>query len=177
MSLLLYWDASALVKRYAPERGTPAVNRLFARVPLERMMALGLAVGEVVSIFVRKRNAGLIPEEAFTQALSAFRAEVLDSPFHLLPVTDPLLIDSLPLIARHSLNATDALVLRSALEVHAHRAEGEALILVAADERLLRAARREGLETFNPETDPIAPLDPRLGPPAGGEGEAGQKQN
>ena len=30
-----YWDASALVKRYAPEIGTPLVNHLFADVVLD----------------------------------------------------------------------------------------------------------------------------------------------
>jgi len=162
VSGFIYWDASALVKRYAPEVGTPVVNRLFSEVPRERMMGLGLAVGEVISIFVRKRNAGLVSEEAFSQALADFRAEVIDSPFRLLSVEDRFLMDSLPLIVQHSLNATDALVLCSALEQKRRLAEGDELVLVASDLRLLRAAQIEGLATFNPETDPIAPLEPLL---------------
>ena len=177
MSFFIYWDASALVKRYAPESGTPAVNRIFSEVPPERMLALGLAVGEVVSIFVRKRNAGLIPEEAFSQALATFRAEVIDSPFRLLSVEDRFLFDSLPLIVRHSLNATDALVLRSALEQRGQLAEGEDLVLVASDLRLLRAAQLEGVATFNPETDPTEALETLLGRRTPIQEEEGEPEN
>ena len=75
----VYWDASALVKRYASETGTPFANAVFARVAPTRMMCLSIGTGEVVSAFVRKRNAGLIDHEVFVQALVGFRAEVIDS--------------------------------------------------------------------------------------------------
>jgi predicted nucleic acid-binding protein len=74
-----YWDASALVKRYAPEIGTPLINHLFAHVVLDRMMCLVIGTGEVVSIFVRKENTKLITDAAFAQALVDFRAEVIDT--------------------------------------------------------------------------------------------------
>jgi hypothetical protein len=63
-------------------------------------------------------------------------------------------------IEQHALNATDALVLCSALDVAGvlHGA-GDNLVLVASDTRLLRAAQAEGLTTFNPETDTPAQLD------------------
>lgn len=76
---IFYWDASALVKRYAPEIGTPLVNAFFSQVSLDRMMCLSVGTGEVVSVLVRKKNAGLIPEEAFLQAMIDFRAEVISS--------------------------------------------------------------------------------------------------
>ncbi len=48
------------------------------------------------------------------------------------------------------------MVLRSALDVaiELHNASEDKLVLVASDQRLLRAARDEGLLVFNPETDP-----------------------
>ena len=46
------------------------------------------------------------------------------------------------------LNATDALILRSALDI---AGELHSLILVASDRRLLRAAESEGLQVLNPE--------------------------
>ena len=54
--MYFYWDASALVKRYAPEIGTNFVNHFFSTVPFNRMMCLSLSTGEVISVFVRKRN-------------------------------------------------------------------------------------------------------------------------
>jgi predicted nucleic acid-binding protein len=69
-----YWDASALVKRYAPEIGTSVVNHLFAHVVLDGMMCLVIGTGEVISIFVRKKNVKIITDVLFSQALVDFRA-------------------------------------------------------------------------------------------------------
>lgn len=58
------------------------------------------------------------------------------------------------LIETHSLNSVDAIVLRSALDIAMElRSTGDTLVLVASDQRLLRAARTEGLQIFNPEID------------------------
>ena len=156
-----YWDASALVKRYAPEIGTPLVNHLFADVELDRMMCLVIGTGEVISIFVRKKNSNLITDTAFSQALVDFRAEVIDTiGFKLVSVEDALVAASYPFIEKYSLNATDALVLRSVMDAAALlRPAGDDVILVTSDLRLLHAAQGEGVTTFNPEVGLQAQLD------------------
>lgn len=155
-----YWDASALVKRYAPESGTHLVNLLFSRVTLERMICLSLAIGEGLSVFARKRNDGLITATVFSQAMADFHAEVLHSAFKLVSLEDRLVFASHPLIVKHSLNATDALVLRSALDLGvALRRAGDDTVLIASDRRLLRAAEAEALQVFNPETDSRTQLE------------------
>lgn len=156
-----YWDASALVKRYARETGTPLVNHLFSSVAAERMISQVIGLGEVISVFVRKKNVHIITDVAFAQALVDLRAEVIDPvAFKLASVEDSLVFASHPLIQKHTLNATDALVLRSALDAVATlRPEGNDLVLVTSDLRLLHAAQVEGLRTFNPETDSQTDLD------------------
>lgn len=156
-----YWDASALVKRYAPEIGTPLVNYLFSNAAPDRMMCLTLSIGEVISVFVRKKNANLITEAAFAQAMTDFRAEVVDSAgFKLAVVEDTLVFASHPLIEQHSINATDVLVLRSALDAATLLQQvGNNVVLVTSDLRLLHAAQTEGVKTFNPETDSQTQLD------------------
>ena len=58
------------------------------------------------------------------------------------------------LIETHSLNSVDAMVLRSALDIATElRNTGNKLVLVASDQRLLRAAQDEELLVFNPEVD------------------------
>lgn len=148
-----YWDASALVKRYAPETGTAFVNHFFSTLPLNRMMCLALSTGEVISIFVRKRNDGTIGQADFSQALLNFRSEVLDGEdFQMVSVDDTLVLGSHSLIEQHNLNATDAVILRSALNIAEElRQEDDRLVLVTADRRLLRSAANEGLPTLNPE--------------------------
>ena len=150
-----YWDASALAKRYAPEIGALLVNFLFSKAPRDRMMCLSIGVGEVISVLVRKKNAGVIPEEAFSQAMADFRAEVISSvDFLLVAVEDTLVFASHPLIEKYSLNATDALVLRSTSDVASiKRQEGHDMVLLASDQRLLNAARMEGIQILDPETD------------------------
>jgi hypothetical protein len=65
----------------------------------------------------------------------------------------------------HSVNATDAIVLHAALGLAQHqRSRGDDLVLVASDQRLLRAAQAEGLRTFDPETQDQATLALLVGP-------------
>ena len=156
-----YWDASALAKRYAPEIGTLLVNHLFTHVPPDRMICLIVGVSEVLSIFVRKKNARLITPEAFSQALVDFRSEVIEADaFKLVSIEDILVFASHPLIEKHALNATDALILRSTLNMATVlRSVGNDIVLVSSDHRLLRAAQVEGLQTFNPEIDVQTALD------------------
>ena len=151
-----YFDASALVKRYTQEIGSDKVNFLFNNVPLNRMMCLILGIIELFWICVRKKNDGRITNLVFSQAGVNFNYEVIDnqSDFKTIPVPDPLVWDSMRLIETHSLNSVDAIVLRSALNIAAElRSAGDTLVLVASDQRLLRAARVEGLQIFNPEID------------------------
>ena len=63
----------------------------------------------------------------------------------------------------YNLNATDALHLQVALEVHSRlQRQGEVLLFFAADRRLLRAAQAEGLAIFNPEVGTSAQLESLL---------------
>ncbi len=156
-----YCDASAVGKRYAPEVGTGLMNHLFDTISHDRLVMLTQAIGETLSVAVRRRNAGILSATAYHQASQALRAElILAGDVQLKPTEDALVFTSLPFIENHAINSTDALVLRSALEVAAVlRAAGHDVVLVAADARLLRAAQLEGLTTFNPELDTQAQLD------------------
>ncbi len=157
MARWVYGDASALIKRYAPESGTALVNAVFDRAYPERMTCATLGLLEVVSILTRKRNDGRLTPAAYDQALIEVRAELIErQDFRLSPINDALLVEALTLITQHNINAADALILRSALEVQqAARTSGDEVVLWSADKRLVRAAQREGLATFDPETDTL----------------------
>jgi predicted nucleic acid-binding protein len=159
-------DASSLVKRYVPETGSALVDAILDNVPGDRIFLLNVGAGEVVSILVRKRNAGAISAAYFSQALLDFESEIVRSAdIGKLPVTNRLATSSFSLIVTHSLNSTDAVILRSALAIARKlRAGGGDLVVVAADQRLLRAARAEGLSTYNPERQGRAALAGFVGP-------------
>ena len=159
-----YWDASALGKRYTPEPGRALVNCLFARAPRDRVGALYIALGELVSILVRRHNGGAIDDADFAFAMGVLRTEIVDAAdFPLRTVTNGLVRASLLLIEIHSLNATDALILRSAVDAAGElRARGDDLVLIASDNRLIAATQAEGLVTFNSEAQEQAELDALL---------------
>lgn len=161
MPPLFFIDASALAKRYSPEIGTDVVNHLFAAHLLERICVLNIGLAEVVSVLQRKRNLGKLSDSIYYQSLATLRAEIVDqSKIRKIVADTPLVISAFPLIHNYSINATDAILLRSALDLAIDlRFNGDDLVLVAADQRLLRAALAEGLTIFNPETEAISDLD------------------
>jgi predicted nucleic acid-binding protein len=164
---LFFCDASALGKRYVPEVGTPVINHLFSTVAHNRLVMLTQALGETLSILVRRRNAGVFSQKAYQQASQALRLElIVAGQVRLRTTHDALVIASLPLVERHSVNSTDALVLAETLNLSATlHATGQTLVLVASDTRLLQAATAEGLTVFNPETATLAQLDALISPP------------
>lgn len=135
---MIYFDASALTKRYAPETGEALVNEVFRLVP---------------------------SETHFNQALLDFNAEVTDSgSFLKISVDDNLIYSAIALLHAHNLNATDTVVLRAALNLRAAlKQQGEDLVLWASDKRLARAARAEGITVFDPETETVDALRQLLG--------------
>jgi len=164
--LFAYLDASALAKRYIPEIGTNEINHLFARIPLDRMIVLNVGLAEVVSLLVRKRNAGRLPIGAFQQALADFAAEIASPVFPIkIAADDRLVASAYVMIERHSVNGNDGILLQSAFDLVAEfRPLGHDLVLVASDKRLINAAHREGISAFDPELQTIAELDALVGP-------------
>ena len=151
-----YFDASALAKRYTDEVGSDKIDFFFDNAPLECLSCLTLGAIEVFWICVRKRNDNRITSHQFERATTHLRHEVIDnqSGFKTIAVPDSLVWDSIRLIETHSLNSVDAMVLRSALDTATElRSTDDRLVLVASDQRLLRAARAQGLQVFNPEVD------------------------
>ena len=72
---------------------------------------------------------------------------------------------ALVFVQTYSLNATDAVILRLALDRKALLATtGDRLVLAASDQRLVAAARSEGLDVFDPEVQSAADFDVLLGP-------------
>jgi hypothetical protein len=82
----VYFDASALVKRYTNEPGTPLVNEIFIRISREKMYGSTMGLLEVVSILVRQRNDGRLTARLFRQAMAGFRAEVIANPLFQKPL-------------------------------------------------------------------------------------------
>ena len=118
-------------------------------------------MGEVRFAIVRKRNERIITRAAFNQVIQRFeggfiqRADVEQ----VNPIQNQKTA-ARQLIETYSINSTDAYILQCALdEADKLRTAGDNLILVSSDKRLLAATTKEGLFTFNPETDSQIYLD------------------
>ena len=150
---LLFGDASALAKRFARERASGTVDALLEQTltPDQATSACGYA--ETYSGLLRKHNDGRIDFPSFLAAVAALQAEVVDrGRFHFPPLDEAIVFASPLTMQRHNLNATDAAILTMLLDVVSNLPPGDALVLVAADTRLLRGGAAEGLATLNPET-------------------------
>jgi predicted nucleic acid-binding protein len=160
-----YFDASALAKRYTRESGTDCVNEIFRLLKSDSRACSVIGIAEVTSIFVRKKNDGRIQKNHFSQAMLKLSEEFLeDQEVLLTPVDTALILDSLPLIRRYYLNATDALLLLSVLRLREEIADqGRDLFFVSSDKRLIRAMRTEQIAACDPALDSLEDLRRILG--------------
>jgi hypothetical protein len=159
-------DDSVLLKRYALEPGTDLIDNLFRQVTHDRLACLMLGVAEVLATLVRRRRSGRLTPVLFQGAVLHLRAELLQpTEFVRWPVDNNLLVASLPFIERYHLGAVDSVLLRVAVEAaQARRSTSNDLVLMTTKAAVRRAARREGIVTFNPETQSRTELDALLGP-------------
>jgi predicted nucleic acid-binding protein len=165
MAVWVYFDASALVKRYSAEDGTDLVNELFRQLPLSQMTCAMIGILEIVSVLVRKRNDGRLSPKLFNQAMIELNQELIEEEaFSMAAIDDAIVLSALDLIAQHNINATDAIVLRSCLNfLRALTAQdNHRLLLWSCDKRLLRAAQHEGVDIFDPEVETKANLQKLL---------------
>src|SRR5207247_824150 len=104
----------------------------------------------------RNFNWGTFDQVTFTKARSSLRSEVIIAPgFRLMTVDDEAMLAGVALIDQHSLNSSDAAILAVYLRfARAQSPDAPSCVLVASDQRLLRAADAEGLITLNPERIP-----------------------
>jgi predicted nucleic acid-binding protein len=152
----LFWDASALAKRYTAEMGSETVDAVFNRRGAYDMATTAWGYLETYSILLRRKNGGVLDAPTFRYSVTALQSEVVDDPgFHFVPVPDHTVLGGLSLMQRHNLNSTDAVLLSTLLRFLEDGAtRREAAILLTSDRRFMRAAQIEGLTVLNPEEIP-----------------------
>ena len=141
---MIYLDSSALVKRYIEEDGSDKVNALLE----ERSVAAAsrLTYPEILAAITRRHKAKEIETGAFERIKKAFKFDWLSFvvvEFHLDVFK---LIDEI--IIKHALKGADSVHLASALWLK--KAMKQDVVFVASDLELIKAAKAEKLQTFNP---------------------------
>lgn len=145
--MIVYLDASALVKRYVAEVGSKDVDALIVTAA-----TLGTGVisrTEVVAALARAFRSGVVTRRTATRALAAFTTEWDD--LFRLQLTEPLAVRAGELAWEHGLRGYDAVHL--AIAVYWQDRVGDAVTLATYDRALWKAARGAGLNAW--------PEDPR----------------
>jgi predicted nucleic acid-binding protein len=134
-----YFDASALVKRYVREQGSVKVRRLISRdVPAASRMS----EVEVASALNRRAR-----ESAFSVAERDRALAALENDFPsilVVELTAEITARARALLQRHAIRGSDAIQLASCLYLQLQL--GEPITMIAFDDRLIDAARLEGLK-------------------------------
>lgn len=141
---ILLWDASALAKRYVEELGTETVHAIFGQPSVSSMIFTCAGYRESHAILRRRFNAGQVSATRHGEARVLIRLEVIESLCLHFIEAETMVFDAIPLIDRHNLNATDAMILAAYLDFHASLSPNDPpCVLLASDHRLLRAAQAD----------------------------------
>jgi hypothetical protein len=117
------------------------------------MVTTIMTFSETFAALLRKHNQGVLSVDTFSAAQAALRNEVIDDPdFVVVGLEFDDILDGIEMVKRHSLNSTDAATLHALLKYASPMRPAVVGVLVASDQRLLRAARAEGFEVLNPES-------------------------
>lgn len=150
---ILFWDASALAKRYVVEIGTEVVNSLFLDVSKPRMVGTVLGYAETHSVLLRHLNRGAITYSSFVTSKTSLRVEVvISADFELLTIDNETIYAGIAHCERYNVNANDGAILAAYLRyIRMLPLPVSRCVLIASDQRLLVAAQAEGLITLDPE--------------------------
>lgn len=136
---MIYFDTSALVKRFVTEVASDRVERLIADEP--SVATAKIAYPEIYSGLTRKWREKDLSRSDYELACRQFELDW--ESYVRIDLHDDILRISRDLIQRHPLRGFDAVHLASA--TYLQKALGEPISFVAADRRLLEAADQESL--------------------------------
>lgn len=137
--MIVYIDASALVKRYVVERGSKEVIALTASADMVATSVVSRA--EVTAALARAARLGALDHEGARRAQRRFSREWPD--LARVPATELLVARAEPLAWDYALRGYDAIHLASA--VTWQESVGEDVVLATFDRQLWEAAPGAGL--------------------------------
>lgn len=151
--MVYYFDSSAAVKRYAPEKGSQWVK---ARVApeAENVIYLGqIGIVEIAAALSKKVRTKELTQENYEAALRLFLADVQNEEYVTASLSDAVVQLAVDLTKRHPLRGYDAVHLATAVSLNAAllSAEIPPLVFVTGDRILREAAQSEGLVVDNPD--------------------------
>jgi len=137
----IYFDTSALIKKYIEENGSQNVDKLF----LSADQVLVSAISEIESMSTLKRL--LVEKEISDNDFDLIKNEIKTdfSFFSIIGLDSDIIETSIEIIGKYQLKSLDSIQLGSAL---CNKDQIE--YFISCDTKLLKAAQKEGFKIINP---------------------------
>ncbi|MDQ1301345.1 MAG: hypothetical protein QG637_1266 [Chloroflexota bacterium] len=149
--MLYYFDSSAVVKRYAPERGSGWIGAI-VETTQNTVYLNQIGVVEVAAALAKKIRTRELTVEGYEAALWLFLTDLANREYAVVPLSDQVVELGVELTRRHPLRGYDAVHLATAATMRTALlgAGLPPLVFVSADQVLCEAAENEGLLPVNP---------------------------
>lgn len=152
-----YFDTSAIVKLYVPEKGSQWVSTLCNQLsaqgrPSHRIAFAKISLVEVAAAVTRLERMGALSPAMHRAIYRRFLQDTYER-FRLLNITDDVLYLAADAAQNLFLRGCDAVHLAAAqtLKKQMEAFHTSSLVFVSADRQLCQASRAVGLSTENPE--------------------------
>jgi uncharacterized protein len=130
----VFFDSSALAKRYIKEAGSGRVQDILSSA--SSLTISVLCISEIISALCRRRRERKISQQQYLEAKEALFADLED--INIVNLTDQVIARAVDVLEGWPIRSSDSLHIASA-------AEWSAQLFVSADERQCEAARGYGL--------------------------------
>ena len=134
VALNIFFDSSALAKRYIQEKGSDQVQAILSSA--STLAVSVICVPEIVSALCRRRRERKISTAEYRNAKTAVLSDIDDAT--VIGMTDEVIAQSVALLEQFPLRSADALHIACA-------SEWSTDLFVSADDRQCKAARTRGL--------------------------------
>ena len=141
----IFIDTSALAKRYVQEPGSEELEELILSIATEIFVST-LAFVEFASAMGRKLRNKEMKKAEVGRAVKELEKDWSEL-FTKIPLEDTLAEAAASIAVEHSLKGADAVHIASAQLMGAD-------LFVASDNKLIAAAKKIGINSYNPESGP-----------------------
>jgi uncharacterized protein len=150
-----YVESSALVKRYAKEKGSAFIIGLLRPSAKNFLYSAKITEVEVCAALARRQKSLTLSINQTTKSRARFRS-IFAKRLFAIDLTDAIINEAIRLTENHTLRGYDAVQLAAALFANRKRLNDglTSLVFVSADDELNTAAQAEGLTVENPNNYP-----------------------
>lgn len=137
----LYFDTSALIKKYIDERGSDRVDELLEKA--DDVYISSILEIETISTFNRLLLEKAISTNDYKLLKSEFETDLQF--FKIVNLDETIILKAKNIIEIYKLKSLDAIHLASAVAL-----SGDADYFIVCDDKLIKSGRKEGLKIINP---------------------------